>query len=234
MKAKILLVSLFVLGMFIFNPVQAEEEEREVPTFSEISLKVEAKLYLKQGDNQSVKVVAKESALEKLITEVKGRRLTIRYPNTTMFQNFNPGKVEIYITVPEVDALTLSGSGDILAEELSSRILELSVSGSGDIVIDNLDSKRLTANLSGSGDIIIKGGGVADEFSSTISGSGNVKAEGFEATDVSVRISGSGNCFITSNGSVKARIAGSGNVNYKGNPSIDSSVAGSGRVKEMK
>ena len=101
-------------------------------------------------------------------------------------------------------------------------------------MIDNLDSKRLTANLSGSGDIIIKGGGVADEFSSTISGSGNVKAEGFEATDVNVRISGSGNCFITSNGSVKARIAGSGNVNYKGNPSIDSSVAGSGRVKEMK
>ena len=41
MKTKILLVSLFVLGMFIFNPVQAEEEERDVPTFSEISLKIE-------------------------------------------------------------------------------------------------------------------------------------------------------------------------------------------------
>jgi hypothetical protein len=213
MKTKILLVSLFVLGLFIFNPVQAEEEVREVATFSEISLKVDAKLYLKQGDEQSVKIVAKESVLEKLITEVKGRKLTIRFPNTTMLQNFNPGKIEIYVTVPEINVLTVSGSGDLVAEELSSRILELSVSGSADIVI--------------------KDGGVADELSSTISGSGSVKAEGFEAKDVSVRISGSGSCFITSNGSIKARISGSGSVNYKGNPSIDSSVAGSGKVKEM-
>jgi len=233
MKRKILLVSLFVLGLFIFNPVQAEEEVREVATFSELSLKVDAKLYLKQGDEQSVKIVAKESVFEKLITEVKGRKLTIRFPNTTMFQNFNPGKIEIYITVPEINEITVSGSGDLVAEELSSRILELSVSGDANIAIDNLDSKRLTANVSGSGDIVIKGGEKADELSSTISGSGSVKAEGFEAKDVSVRISGSGSCFITSNGSIKARISGSGSVNYKGNPSIDSSVAGSGKVKEI-
>lgn len=234
MKLKILLLSLVVLGMFVINPVQAEEEKREVQSFSEVVLKVPGKLYIKQGDEQSVRIVAKESTLEKLITEVKGRKLTIRFPNTYVFNNSKTGEIEIYITVPEVGSLTVSGSGDIVAEELSSRILELIVSGSGDIMIDKLDSKRITANVSGSGDILIKEGGVADELNSTISGSGNVKASGFEAAAVSVRISGSGNCSITSNGSVKARIAGSGNVNYKGNPSIDSSVAGSGRVKEIK
>jgi len=234
MKTKILILSLIVLGIFIINPVQAEEEERNVATFSEISFKVPGTLHLTQGDEQSVKIVAKVETLEELITEVKGRKLTIRFPNTTMFKNFKPGKIDIYITVPEIDALALSGSGDIVSEELSSRILELTMSGSGDLLIKKLDTEKVTANISGSGDIEINEGGVADEFNSTISGSGSIKAEGFEATNVSVRISGSGNCYITSNGEVKARIAGSGNVNYKGNPSIDSSVVGSGRVKEIK
>jgi len=92
MKTKILILSLIVLGIFIINPVQAEEEERNVATFSEISFKVPGTLHLTQGDEQSVEIVAKEEVMEKLITEVKGRKLTIRFPNTTMFKNFKPGK----------------------------------------------------------------------------------------------------------------------------------------------
>jgi hypothetical protein len=234
MKTKILILCLIVLGTFSANRLNAKEETRDVASFSEIALKVPATLYLKQGDQQSVKIEAKESTLEDLITEVKGRTLTIRFPNTNMFQrNFNPGKIDIYITVPDIDALTVSGSGDILAESIKSRIIELLVSGSGDISIDKLNSERITSSISGSGNIILNGGEVANELNVAISGSGDVKAKDFEATEVSVRISGSGNCSVTSNGSIKARIAGSGNVNYKGNPSIDSSVAGSGRVKEM-
>ncbi len=234
MKTKIIIFSLFILGIFFSNSLFAENEDRNVPTFSEVALRISAKLYITQGDVQSVKITAKSSTLEELITEVKGRTLNIRFPNKMFFKgNFNPGKIEIHITVPVIDGLTLSGSGDILAKEIKSRIIDLAVSGSGDIVIDKLKTKRVTAALSGSGGITIKDGGVADEFTVSISGSGDVDAIGFEASDVSVRISGSGNCSITSNGVIKGRVSGSGDVNYKGNPSIDFSVAGSGRVQKL-
>lgn len=234
MKTKILFLSLFILGLFIVNPVNAEEEKRDVPTFSEIALKISAKVYLKQGDEQSVRIVAKESVLEDIITDVKGRKLSIRFPNSNFFQrSFNPGKIEIYITVPEVDALSVSGSGDIECKELRSRILDMAVSGSGNIDIDDLDSKRVKASISGSGNIGIGDGGVAEELTVSISGSGNLKADGFEAENVQVSTSGSGNCKVFSNGSIKVRVAGSGSVYYNGNASIDSSVAGSGRVKKM-
>ncbi|MCF6356706.1 MAG: DUF2807 domain-containing protein [Draconibacterium sp.] len=234
MKTKIIIFSLFILGIFFSNSLFAENEDRNVPTFSEVALRISAKLYITQGDVQSVKITAKSSTLEELITEVKGRTLNIRFPNKMFFKgNFNPGKIEIHITVPVIDGLTLSGSGDILAKEIKSRIIDLAVSGSGDIVIDKLKTKRVTAALSGSGGITIKDGGVADEFTASISGSGDVDAIGFEASDVSVRISGSGNCSITSNGVIKGRVSGSGDVNYKGNPSIDFSVAGSGRVQKL-
>lgn len=234
MKSKVLVLGLLLLGLFAVSAVNAEEEKRDVDAFSEISLNISAKLYLEQGDEQSIRLVGKESTLEDIITEVKGRRLIIRFPNKSIFQrNFNPGKVEIYVTVPEVGALGVSGSGDIVCDELKARILEMAVSGSGNINIDELSSKKVKAAISGSGNINIGKGGPADELAVSISGSGNYNGKGFEADDVTVRTSGSGNASVKSNGSVTARVAGSGNIYYGGNPSIDASVAGSGKIKKM-
>ena len=235
MKKVRLYFPLIILSLFLVNPLLAESEKREVPSFSEIALHIPGKLYVEQGNTQSVKIEAKSSTLEEIITEVRDRKLTIRFKSKNYFyRTFNPGKIEIHITVPEVDGLSISGSGDIIAEdEINTRILDLAVSGSGDITLDELKAERVKSAISGSGDIIINDGGVADDFSVSISGSGDVKASGFEAKDVMVRIAGSGNCSITSNGSLKARVAGSGSVYYKGNPNIDSSVAGSGKVKKM-
>jgi hypothetical protein len=233
MKTKTFLILLLV-GFIAISPAIAEEENRNVDVFSEISLRVSGKLYLKQGSQQSVKVIAKSETLEELITEVRGRELIIRFPNKNMFfGNFNPGKIEIYITVPDIDALGVSGSGDIIADELEARIIDLAVSGSGNIEIDGLESQKVKAGISGSGNIALNGEDVAEELRVSISGSGNFDGSGFEAEDVSVSTSGSGNCKVISNGSIKARIAGSGNVLYNGNASIDASVAGSGKVKKM-
>ncbi|MCY1722659.1 DUF2807 domain-containing protein [Prolixibacteraceae bacterium Z1-6] len=234
MKTKILFLSLLLAGVFTVNSVNAKEEKREVAPFSEIALNLCAKVYLEQGDEQSIRIEGKESTLKEIITEVKGRKLIIRYPNKLMFKkDFIAGKVVIYITIPEVGALSVSGSGDIIAEDLEARILDLSLSGSGNIKIDDLDSKKVSGSISGSGNMDIGQGGVAEELSVSISGSGNFNAKDFEADQVTVRTSGSGSCSVTSNGSIKARIAGSGNIYYGGNPSIDSSVAGSGKVKKM-
>jgi len=233
MKNKILFLGLLMLSISIINPVSAEEQERDVPSFSKISLRISANVHLEQGAKQSVRIEAKSSTLEDLITEVKDRTLNIRFPNNLLFRFQNPGKIDIFITVPEIDGLTISGSGDIIAGDVETRILDLTVSGSGNIKIDNLKADRISATISGSGGININDGGVADELKATISGSGNIKASDFEADEVSARISGSGNCSVKSNGSINARIAGSGSVYYSGNPSIDSSVAGSGRVKKL-
>uniref|UniRef100_UPI0032171A55 head GIN domain-containing protein n=1 Tax=uncultured Draconibacterium sp. TaxID=1573823 RepID=UPI0032171A55 len=234
MKTKILFLSLLIVGIFIVSQVRAEEEKRDVAVFSEISLNVPGKVYLEQSNKQSVRIVAKQSTLDDIITEVKGRKLIIRFPGKNIFnRSFKPGNIEIYISVPEVDALGVSGSGNILAEDLEARIINLAVSGSGNIEIDDLDSKKVKGSISGSGNINIGNGGVAEELSVSISGSGNFNAKSFEADQVTVHTSGSGTCTVFSNGSVKARVAGSGNIYYKGNPSIDSSVAGSGKVRKM-
>ncbi len=235
MKAKILFVSLMVCGILFVNRVFAEDETRNVSSFTEISLRVPGKLFLEQGDKQSVEIVAKTSDLKEIVTEVRNGKLIIRFDKENYFWNsFNPGKIEIYITVPEINELSVSGSGDIIAEdEIKARSMDLAVSGSGDINLEELVAEHVKAAVSGSGDIVINSGGNADDFSISISGSGDVKAEGFQAKDVTVKISGSGDCTVNSNGTLNVRVAGSGDVLYRGNPQIDSSVAGSGKVRKM-
>ena len=235
MKSKILFFSLIFFGNLLINPVFAKDEKRKLPSFSGLSLRISGTVHLKQGNTQSVEISAKSSALEELITEVKDDKLIIRFPNKNFFWNsFNPGNVDIYITIPEIDDLVISGSGNIVAQDrIKSGNLNLAVSGSGDIKLADLKADRVKASISGSGDIVIENGGPADDLNIAISGSGDVEAENFEARNVEVRIAGSGNCSLTSNGAINARIAGSGDVYYRGKANIESSFAGSGRVKKM-
>ncbi len=232
MKTKIYFLSVLLMGYFLGNPVSAKEQNRELPSFSEIALRISAKLYVEQGDKQSIRIVASSETLEQIITEVKGRTLNIRFPNNNIFKRWDPGKIEIYISVPEVDGLNVSGSGDIISEDIQTRIIDLLVSGSGNIEIEKLSAERVNATISGSGNIKIMDGGVAEELKTKISGSGNINASGFEAKNIDAQTSGSGNTSVFSNGTIKVKIAGSGNVYYEGNPAIESSIAGSGKVKE--
>lgn len=232
MRNKFSLLTLLFVSVFVISTVSAKEVVREVSAFSKVSLRISAKVYLTQGEKQSVRVIAEPETLEELVTEVKDRSLVIRYPNNTFFRNWNPGKVEIYITVPEVEGLSVSGSGDIFSESIKSRIIDFAVSGSGNIEIEKLSAEKVDAGISGSGNIRLGGDRVANELRARISGSGNVDASGFEAQNVEVQTSGSGNCHVTTNGSLNVRVSGSGSVYYSGNPSIDSSISGSGKVRK--
>ena len=236
MKTK--LATAFILFAFILTgiQVQAEEQTRKVDSFSEISLRIGAKVHLEQGAKQNLEIVAKSSTLDEIITEVKDGKLIIRFPNKDYFwKTFQPGEVTIYITTPEVNGLGVSGSGDIIAEnEIKTKILDLGVSGSGNIRLSELSAERIKSSISGSGDIVLAGKEAAQDLSVAISGSGNFKGMNFSADDVSVKIAGSGNVDVEANKNLYVRLAGSGNVTYKGSPMIDQSIAGSGKVRSAR
>jgi len=155
MRLKISFIALTIVAFLLNTPLQAKEEVREVPAFSKISLRISAKVKLVQGEKQSITIHADPETLEEIITEVKDRTLNIRFPNTNMFRNWNPGDIEILITVPEIDGLLVSGSGDIISKNVDTRIIDLVVSGSGGIVIEKLAAEKVDASISGSGNINI-------------------------------------------------------------------------------
>lgn len=233
MKTRLSMAVVLMAFLLIPAVTKADEQTRKVDPFSEISLRISAKVHLEQGSKYNLEIVAKPSTLDEIITEVKDGKLIIRFPNKNYFwKTFQPGEVTIYVTMPEIKGLGISGSGDIVADDLlKTKEIELAVSGSGNIRLSELAAERVTALISGSGDIVLAGSRDAQDLSVSISGSGNFKALDFSADDVSVKVSGSGNVGVGANKNLYVRLFGSGNVTYKGRPLIDQAISGSGKVK---
>jgi len=236
MKAKLTAAIILLTLIFTGLQVSADEQDRKVDPFTDISLRIGATVHLEQGPKQKLEIVAKSSTLDEIITEVKSGKLIIRFPNKNyLWSTFHPGEITIYITVPEITGLGIAGSGDIIAEdEINSKMLELAVSGSGNIKLSELSAERVKSTISGSGNIILASKKTAQDLSVTLSGSGNFKGLDFSAEDVNIRVSGSGNVGIEAQKNLYVRLAGSGNVTYKGRPLIDQAITGSGSVKSTR
>ncbi len=135
------------------------------------------------GNEGEISLKGEENLLEHIITEVKDGKLVIKVEKG---MNLRPSswKNGIHITVPveSIDAVSLSGSGDIVGKTtIKTDNFKTSMSGSGDITLA-IESDSIEATMSGSGDIMLSGS--TSNFEATISGSGDIKAYELEADNV--------------------------------------------------
>jgi hypothetical protein len=222
-----------LIVVFTIGSVLAQKRVVDVSGFSELSFSVAGNLYLKQGSNEKVEVDCDDDIFEDLKFEIKGDRLVIKRENNWRWNSgFRKSDLDIYVTMQDIEKLSVSGSGSINGEsQFETDDLVLSVSGSGDMELD-LESNEVDIRISGSGTVRLEG--TSDRISAKISGSGKVKAEDLTTKSFEASISGSGSCYITASDEVKANISGSGNVYYSGDPSkVISNSSGSGKIKKM-
>jgi len=206
-----------------------EKETRNVSGFTEIGFGIAGNLYVKTGPQYSVVLEGDRDYLSEIETVVKNGKLVIRIKNYRLFNN---EKANVYITLPELKALGVSGSGVAQIENaLKNEVLGLNVSGSGKIVVPDVVTDELNCSISGSGNIVLKGSGDVGKGDISISGSGYYSGETARFKNLRVGISGSGNCTCNVTESLSASISGSGSVYYTGNPKVDARVSGSGHVR---
>ncbi|WP_297795154.1 head GIN domain-containing protein [uncultured Eudoraea sp.] len=208
--------------------------ERSTGEYDAIAVSGWFDVILVEGKEGRISIEGEENLLEHIKTEVKEGKLVIKVKKG---YNLQPSSWKkdggIYVTVPieSVDAVSLSGSGDILGKKtISATNFSTRMSGSGDITLD-VESKTVKASMSGSGDINLSG--TTELFDVQISGSGDVKAYDLIADTVDASISGSADIRVTAKEMLKARVSGSGDIHYRGDPKkIDSKTSGSGDVTE--
>lgn len=226
---------LFSLALlFSFSTLIAfadSQEKRDLPTFTSISLGVSATVHLKQGSPQSVELKGDRDDIEEIETEVSSGRLRIRREGNGWFDWSSSRSVHIYITMKDIDGLSVSGSGKMISETvIKSDELGLSVSGSGDLVLD-IDVAEVKSSVSGSGDVELRGKCRYNKL--TISGSGEIDALDLLAEIAEIRISGSGDAEVHASKEIEARVSGSGSIRYKGNPDkVNQHSSGSGRIRK--
>ncbi|HEY4786453.1 MAG TPA: head GIN domain-containing protein [Bacteroidales bacterium] len=214
------------------NDKTLKKEVRTLDKFTGIDLSIAANIQLTQGTPQKFEIEGPACDLENTVTKVNGSVLTIENDHNITWGKRD--KVTIYITVENIDKLSVAGSGDILAKNsLTTNDLRLDIAGSGSINIPDLKATTLKSSIAGSGSIEISGKDKAEKHKIHIAGSGDVKAKDFQTSQVEVSIAGSGSCYLNIIDRLKADIAGSGDIYYMGRPVIESSLAGSGKIKSL-
>ncbi|WP_187696138.1 head GIN domain-containing protein [Xanthovirga aplysinae] len=196
-------------------------------TFTKVAIALPANVYLQQGEEQNVEIVTQQNIQDEIKTQVNNGKLKIDFRN---FATTTKDNITIYITLPMLENLILSGSGKIFGETpfTESEILELDLSGSGEIDLE-ATSKNIKGDISGSGKMLITGN--SESFDLNISGSGEFQGFGLQTHTSDINISGSGRSEIHVITQLNAHISGSGSIYYKGNPEITGKISGSGQIK---
>ena len=181
-------------------------QARDVAAFNSVELVGSNNVVIRVGEKHSVVVKADRNLLNPVTTEVQSGKLVIG--NTPgSFTTKSPMTVEV--TVPRLNALTLSGSGNI--------------------VVDGIEAENLKVALPGAGTLTASG--TATRLDVTVSGSGTVQFTRLVANDVRAAVSGSGSIFTTATNSLDASVSGSGAILYVGNPQdVTKSVTGTGAI----
>lgn len=225
---------LLLVLLFSFSLLSAQHREtRNVGAFTKISFGFPGKLYLKQGSPQKIELEGDSDVLKEVETEVSGGRLRIGKEDKWFDWNSGSDKITVYITVPEIEGISVSGSGDVIGQsKFRTDDLDLNVSGSGSLFIDVEARGDVDADVSGSGSVELKG--QFRGFESDVSGSGRVQLSARIENTADFGISGSGRIMAAGSAdAVRARISGSGKVlaaDFETNR-CDVRISGSGDVE---
>lgn len=246
---KKIIVSVFVLLVLAITVQAQKKETRNVDTFTEVSYRIPGKLYLRQGSPQKVELQGNADVLAKIETSVEGKKLVIETDGKRF--NWSDDDVTVYITVKDISAVHVAGSGEVITEgKITAGRLDLKVSGSGSVKARDVEAnEKLQADVAGSGSIDVSG--KSKGFESHVSGSGKVVANGIGGETIKMNVSGSGKIHASGSGGkadasisgsgkilaadleverIDIRISGSGDMEINVKEEIEAHISGSGKI----
>ena len=184
----------------------AASETRDLPPFSSVELAGSNIVAIRVGEEQSVVVRADNNLINRVTTAVQDGSLVIgNVPGSYTAKS----PMSVTVSVPSLDAVTLTGSGVI--------------------GVTDIDASSLTVRLPGSG--VLRATGAATKLDVTLGGSGDAQLEQLIASDVRAVVSGSGRIVLTATKSLDASVSGSGAIMYDGNPQeVTKSITGDGAI----
>ena len=208
-----------------------KDETRALSKINTIKTSGSIDIEISNGSDYSLTVQNDENLIPYVVTEVDGGKLNIHYKDGYSIMNDH---AKVIVTVPSIDRIITSGSGDITTSGTvkTDNTLELSTSGSGDIKA-NLNASSVKVSGSGSGDIQLSG--MTKDFDCRMSGSGDIDCGNLKSENAVIKVSGSSDVHVFASVSLKVNVSGSGDVHYAGNPANpEIHITGSGTVEAVK
>ena len=180
-------------------------QDRQVADFRRVEAVGSENIEVRLGMHPSLAIAADDNILPLITTEVRDG--TLKIATRGSFRTRSP--IRVWLTTPDLEAMTTSGSGDVLIRDVNNSRLKLTINGSGDM--------RAT--------------GRTGQLDVNVHGSGSAKLSTLVATDVQASVFGSGDTVVRPVRDLNARVFGSGTIRYAGRPqNVHQQSFGSGRI----
>jgi hypothetical protein len=205
-------------------------DERKLNGISEVKISGILNIYLKQGDNESVRVEGDEKAVSLLEIIENGEVLEIGYKDEdnvkNIFEDFTP---DIYVTVSDLSKLSFEGVGNIQTES-AFQVDGIVISGDGIGKIDlEIEANTIEATFNMMGNIVLKGS--VETINLSNEGMGKIDASKLISQKMTLSSSGIGMVEVYCEEELSITVNGIGSVNYSGNPKvIKEDINGIGKV----
>jgi hypothetical protein len=188
-------------------------ETRDVGAFREIEMDGAARLEITVGGAESVSIEARESALRRIKTDVRGDTLHIKSKPKDWFISDGRPRVTIRITVPELESLKLEGGNDVRLAGFNGGETRIRAEGAAHIRAE----------------------GRLDELTVHLAGAGHADFTRLLADDAKVTVDGVGSVYVHPRESLNATMNGVGAILYVGEPGkVKTRMNGLGTIGQRK
>ena len=223
----ILLLGLGACQGIVAGSSNLATQARIVSGINAVRLMTSGDLTITQGTQESLSITADLGIISLLTSTVTDGTLELSVQSLSGISTTLP--ITYNLVVKDLKSITLMGSGDINAAQLTGDKVSVTSMGSGDTKIGQLTSGILSVTIEGSGDVNVTSG-TADDAAIRVAGSGNFNAGNLKLGKATLDILGSGDSEVWATNTLNVNILGSGSVRYYGNPSLQQSTLGSGDV----
>lgn len=199
--------------------------------FEKISTVGPYNVIVTKGDAYTVRAQGDPRAIALLEWVVDDGVLEIRPRGNYRNGGFNWsrfGSVNFFITAPNLEAVSLAGSGNVRIDRIEGGDFEGNIAGSGELFIADMQVQDAEFSIVGQGNITAAG--TAEDTTVNIGGSGEIQASALRSKEASIRIGGSGDVAMAVSNEADVTVLGSGGVNIMGTTNCSVTRVGSGDV----
>jgi hypothetical protein len=206
-------------------------ESRDVQGFTKIRLSYPARVFISQGETESLSIEADDNVAAEIRTQVVNGVLEINNLHDHRLIILPTRTPKITIVVKDLAELDFESAGEVQVKGLKTDDLKMLMDGAGSLKLDSVDLKSFDCNLNGAGSV--QATGSADTLHVHVQGLGNFDGGDLHSQSSTVNLDGMGNATVWVDKDLTANVNGLGSVNYYGSAQVNKSVDGLGGIKYL-
>jgi len=201
-----------------------ESVDRELPSFSRISVSDKILVRLTRSASESASIKTQGIPASSVQTEVTGNTLTIQIHG----EPFTRKKVMVTLNYININTISVNGGAEVSTANLfKADTLTIDLKSGGMLYLD-ADIEYLTGKIIEGA--ILNAEGYTTEQNIVVATYGTLSAFELESEKIKVRASSGGKAKIFVESELDAEVSSNGFISYKGNPSIINRKVNSGGI----